>query len=121
VVDFPGSYHAIFGRPCYAKFMAVPNYTYLKLKMPGPNGIITVGTTFQQAYACDRACVELASAVVASTELAELRKETCESAPDSNEPKASTAFKSAEDTKMVSIDPADQAKTVRVATTLSPA
>ena len=33
VVDFPVSYHAIFGRPCYAKFMAVPNYTYLKLKM----------------------------------------------------------------------------------------
>ena len=27
VVDFPGSYHAILGRPCYAKFMAIPNYT----------------------------------------------------------------------------------------------
>jgi hypothetical protein len=24
------------------KFMAVPNYTYLKLKMPGPVGTITV-------------------------------------------------------------------------------
>jgi hypothetical protein len=33
------------GRPCYAKFMVVPNYTYLKLKMPGPNGVITVGST----------------------------------------------------------------------------
>ena len=33
VVGFRGSYHAILGRPCYAKFMAVPNYTYLKLKM----------------------------------------------------------------------------------------
>ena len=31
VVDFPGSYHAILGLPCYAKFMAIPNYTYLKL------------------------------------------------------------------------------------------
>ena len=29
VVDFLGSYHAILGWPCYAKFMAVPNYTYL--------------------------------------------------------------------------------------------
>ena len=27
VMDFPGSYHAILGRPCYAKFMAIPNYT----------------------------------------------------------------------------------------------
>ena len=33
VVDFLGSYHAILGRPCYAKFMVVPNYTYLKLKI----------------------------------------------------------------------------------------
>ena len=41
VVDFLGSYHAILGRPCYAKFMAIPNYTYLKLKMLGPNGVIT--------------------------------------------------------------------------------
>jgi hypothetical protein len=38
VVGFRGTYHAVLGRPCYARFMAVPNYTYLKLKMPGPNG-----------------------------------------------------------------------------------
>jgi hypothetical protein len=41
VVGFRGAYHAILGRPCYAKFMAVPNYTYLKMKMSGPNGVIT--------------------------------------------------------------------------------
>ena len=44
VVGFHRTYHAILGRPCYMKFMAVPNYTYLKLKMPGPHGVITVGT-----------------------------------------------------------------------------
>jgi hypothetical protein len=36
VVGFRGAYHAILGRSCYTKFMAVPNYTYLKMKMPGP-------------------------------------------------------------------------------------
>jgi hypothetical protein len=46
VVGFRGTYHAVLGRPCYAKFMAVPNYTYLKLKMPGHNGVITVGSTY---------------------------------------------------------------------------
>ena len=46
VVGFDGAYHAVLGRPCYAKFMAVPNYTYLKLKMPGPNGVISVGGSF---------------------------------------------------------------------------
>ena len=42
VVDWKGAYHTILGRPAYAKFMAVPNYTYHKLKLPGPNGVITV-------------------------------------------------------------------------------
>ena len=41
VVGFKGTYHAILGHLCYAKFMAIPNYTYLKLKMPGPNDVIT--------------------------------------------------------------------------------
>jgi hypothetical protein len=38
VVGFSGMYHAILGRLTYVKFMAVPNYTYLKLKIPGPKG-----------------------------------------------------------------------------------
>ena len=29
VVGFHETYHAILGHPCYAKFMAVPNYPYL--------------------------------------------------------------------------------------------
>jgi hypothetical protein len=40
VVDFLGSYNSILKRSCYAKFMAIPNYTYLNLKMLGPCGII---------------------------------------------------------------------------------
>jgi hypothetical protein len=50
VVDFPSIYHALFGRPCFIKFMAVPNYTYLKLKMPDLNRVITVEGNFEQAY-----------------------------------------------------------------------
>ena len=46
VVGFPRTFHAILGRPCYVKFMVVPNYTYLKLKMPGTHGVITIGTSF---------------------------------------------------------------------------
>jgi hypothetical protein len=42
VVDFSRPYHAILGRPCYVKFMAIPSYAYPKLKIPGPTGIITV-------------------------------------------------------------------------------
>ena len=69
VVDFPGSYHAILGRPCYAKSMTIPDYTYLKLKMPGPNGVITVGSAFSHAFTCNREHFELATVVITSSEL----------------------------------------------------
>src|SRR4051794_24964666 len=38
VVDWESHYHAILGCPAFAKFMAVPQYAYLKLKMSGNNG-----------------------------------------------------------------------------------
>jgi hypothetical protein len=34
--------------------MAVPHYTYLVLKMPGPNGIITVKESFGLSDLCDK-------------------------------------------------------------------
>ena len=68
VVGFPRTFHAILGRPCYTKFMAVPNYTYLKLIMLGPHGVITVGTSFQRAYECEVECCGHATATVASEE-----------------------------------------------------
>jgi hypothetical protein len=42
VTDFESSYRAIFESPALAKFMAVPHYPYLLLKMLGPNGILSL-------------------------------------------------------------------------------
>ena len=42
IVPFRSGYHALLGRTVFAKFNAVPHYAYLKLKMPGPHGVITV-------------------------------------------------------------------------------
>jgi hypothetical protein len=64
VVGFLGTYHAILRRLAYAKFMVVPNYTYLNLKIPGPKGIITVGTTYQRAFKCDAECFQFAEALI---------------------------------------------------------
>ncbi|XP_073353569.1 uncharacterized protein [Aegilops tauschii subsp. strangulata] len=41
VVDLSSAYHALLGRPAFAKFMAVPHYAYLKMKLPGTKGLIT--------------------------------------------------------------------------------
>src|SRR3954470_12032397 len=54
VVDWKYQYHAILGRPAFVRFMAVPHYAYLKLKMPGPRGIITVSDSFIISDRCDR-------------------------------------------------------------------
>jgi hypothetical protein len=40
VADFETSYHVIISRLAIAKFMAVPHYTYLVLKMPSPAGVL---------------------------------------------------------------------------------
>ena len=53
VVDFQDTYHAMLGIPCFVKFMVVPHYAYLKMKMPGHNGIITISRDLQNAYQCD--------------------------------------------------------------------
>jgi hypothetical protein len=42
VVRFDYGYNAIIERPGLAKFMAILHYPYMILKMPGPQGIITV-------------------------------------------------------------------------------
>ncbi|XP_066337322.1 uncharacterized protein [Miscanthus floridulus] len=112
VVDFSGSYHGILGRPCYAKFMAIPNYTYLKLKMPGPNGIITMGSTFSHAYTCDREHYELTTAVINSTELPELRNSVTPAVPDYNKSASSSAFCPTEGSKAVEVNLNDSTKMV---------
>jgi hypothetical protein len=59
VADFRSSYHAIFGRPMLAKFMAIPHHTYLIMKMPAPNGILSVLGDVMVSYNCKRATIEL--------------------------------------------------------------
>jgi hypothetical protein len=85
VVGFRGTYHAVLGRPCYAKFMVVPNYTYLKLKMSGPNGIITVGSMYRHAYECDVECVEYAEALAESETLTADLERLSKEVPDAKQ------------------------------------
>jgi predicted RNase H-like HicB family nuclease len=64
VVGFSETYNAILERLAYAKFMAVPNYTYLILKIPDPKGFMTVGTTYQRAFECDAECFQFVEALI---------------------------------------------------------
>jgi hypothetical protein len=53
VVDFKSSYHAILGRPMLARFMAIPHYTYLVLKMLGPHGVLTIYGNMIVLFKCE--------------------------------------------------------------------
>jgi hypothetical protein len=61
VADFETSYHAILGRPAIAKFMAVPHYTYLVLKMPSPTGVLSLQGDLKISFDCDTEVVKLAA------------------------------------------------------------
>jgi hypothetical protein len=119
VVGFQGTYHVVLGRPCYAKFMAVPNYTYLKLKMPGPNGIITVGSMYRHVYECDVECVEYAEALAESEALIADLERLSKEAPDAK--RYAGNFEPVEAVKPVTLDPSnDASKKVRIGSELDP-
>jgi hypothetical protein len=120
VVGFRGLYHAILRRSCYAKFMVVPNYTYLNMKMPGPKGFITVGSSNEHAFDCDVECVEHTEALVLDEALVANLEKLVNEYLDSSA-KHAGSFKAAEQTKEVPLDPvASEGKALRVSSTLDP-
>ena len=66
IVPFRSGYHALLGRTAFAKFNAVPHYAYLKLKMPGPRGVITVNGNTERSLRTEEHTVALAVEVPSS-------------------------------------------------------
>ena len=66
IVPFRSGYHALLGRTTFAKFNAVPHYTYLKLKMPGPRGVITVNGNTERSLRMEEHTAALAVEVQSS-------------------------------------------------------
>jgi hypothetical protein len=62
VADLDSSYHAILGRLALAKFMVVPHYVYLLLKMPGKTGVLTLCGDLKKLDDCDQEAIEYAAA-----------------------------------------------------------
>ncbi|XP_066385513.1 uncharacterized protein [Miscanthus floridulus] len=106
-----------FPEPCYAKFMAVPNYTYLKLKMTGPHGVITIESTYEHAYNYDVECIEYAKALMEAEALIVDLDRLGSQLP---EPKhRAETFELAEAIKLVPVDPAcPDDRALRISATL---
>jgi hypothetical protein len=101
-------------RSTYAKFMVVPN---LKLKIPGPKGIITVGPMYQRAYECDAECFQFAEATIRSERLHAEPRSKDQDVPESSK-RAACSFKHAKDVKDAVVS--NDGRTLRIRTALDP-
>src|SRR4051812_2601220 len=118
VVPFKSVYHVIFDRDIFHTFMAKPCFVYNKLKIPGPNGVITV---FGRDCEINEATV--AEAVLYSEEFKEIQSKVNDSEMPASKKKISDsapAFKAAIETKPVELVVGDASKTVAIGTNLDP-
>jgi hypothetical protein len=68
VMDWPSQYHAILGQPAFVRFMAVPHYAYLVLKIPGPRGVIMIKRSFEVSDTCNKEFNKMAQTFSMTTE-----------------------------------------------------
>jgi hypothetical protein len=116
IADFKSSYHAILGRPVVARFMAIPHYTYLVLKMPARHGVLTVYGNLIVSFKCGNEALEItttnacidASAVMVT----EAKKVTSTDLIVPEQKCTKTALDAMPATKKVCLGLADPAKTV---------
>jgi hypothetical protein len=120
VANFDCGYNTIIGRPGLAKFMAIPHYTYMILKMPGPHGIITMRTDFQGAAECFRVAIQAALTTKPSaTSSAQGNSKPEEDlAVPANEAQAMTSMRPIEETKRINLGFADEHKTSIISSSL---
>ena len=111
VVDLESPYHALLGRPALAKFMAVPQYAYLKMKMPSSKGILTVAGDYKKSSVCVAESSRLAESLVIAVEKRLLDRVVAmvgkqpEISPNPKESEAEGSFKPVRETKMIHLDP----------------
>jgi hypothetical protein len=82
VANFETAYNTFLGRPALSKFMAIPHYAYLVLKMPGPRGIISIRGDVKRAFDYDRESCKTANRLTVSAKLQELKQALVESPQD---------------------------------------
>jgi hypothetical protein len=120
VARFDCGYNAIIGRPGLAKFMAIPHYSYMILKMLGPQGIITMHADFQGDAECFRGDIQAALTARRPTtppEQADIKSEEGLTIP-TNEAQIVTSIRSTEETKRINLGFADERKTAIISSNL---
>jgi hypothetical protein len=120
VASFDCGYNAIIGRPGLVKFMAILHYSYMILKMLGPQGIITDHADFQGTTECFRVAIQAALTIkspMTFSAQANSKPEEDLTIP-ANEAQAMTSMRPTEETKRINLGFADERKTAIISSSL---
>jgi hypothetical protein len=121
VMDWPSQYHAILGCPAFAKFMIIPHYAYLMLKILGPKGTIIMQGSFEVANTCDREFNRMAQTFGMTAEYERLKGEMDHNVlPDVGRSLPDQAFNTTQDSKKIQVHPTDPNKMTSIAVNLDP-
>ena len=123
VAPLSSGYHAILGREAFTIFQAVPHYGYMKLKMPGPGGIITLISDPDIALRTENKTAALAlealSEALAAEELTALRATVHRDDVILDKRSKSTPFKPADEIIKFQVHPTDPTKTASIGAQLN--
>ena len=93
--------------------MAVPHYAYLKMKMLGPKGLITITGDYRKTLECARDGAKLAESVVIAEERRQLDRsvalagEASAASIPTPDPADEASFKPSKETKKVKLNSED--------------
>jgi uncharacterized protein (UPF0218 family) len=112
VVDLDSPNHALLGRPALVKFMVYMHVAYLKMKIPGPKGLITIIGDYKCSMACASAGSSLAETLIIAEEKKRLKRAVeiakgvmvGKSMSVLANPNGTTSFKVAKEVKKVALD-----------------
>jgi hypothetical protein len=68
VADYETTPNVFPGLPALTKFMTIPHYTYLVLRIPGPHSVISIRGDVKHTYNCDKESYKMADRLMTSAE-----------------------------------------------------
>ena len=111
MAPFSSGYHALLGREAFTIFQAVPHYGYMKLKMPGPKGIITLASDPETALRAENKTaalpLEALSEALSAEELTTLRSRVDRDDVILDKRSKSTSFKPADEIVKFQVHPTE--------------
>ena len=116
VAYFESSYHAILGRPALAKFMAVPHYVYLLLKMPGNTGVLSLRGDLLKSFECGKEVIDHAAIIRVPSSVSEIlaaaKELSLKDSMPSKKPSQSSVKRTGDvGTKTIQLQERDESKT----------